>query len=124
MQLDLRIPTSPAADRSEPSADRPDATAAADPFRRDNDGYRRFRGGPRRGPHGAAKTSDEDLHLAITTLVDAREDLAAAYQLPTSERRQRREAFRAALAKVGLAGRFVDQVVMKHGREPPDCEAL
>lgn len=118
MQLDL-IPTSAPAAGSEPSGDRTDA----DPFRRDAEGTRRYRGSRgRRGPAGAAKIADEHIAMALAELAGARRELAAAYATPTEERQARREAFAGALAKIALAGRFVDQVLIAHGSLPSDCE--
>jgi hypothetical protein len=93
--------------------------------RPDGSGFHRFRGQGRRGPPAAAKALDEHLAMACDELVAAREQLAAAYAMPTEEREERaarREAFKTALAKLALAGRFVDDVILRHGGTPPDCE--
>lgn len=100
-----------------------DRARLGDPRNRpDRDGFHRYRGSGRRGPPGAAKAADEALAMALDELAGAREELRQAYATPPDERQARREALASALSKVALAGRFCDQLLIAHGRTPPDCE--
>ncbi len=77
---------------------------------------KRYRGRARRGKPPAARTDDEDLRYAVEAIEQSRKALAYAYspavaQLP---RIQREAAKRAALAHVGHANRFLDELLERH----------
>lgn len=84
-------------------------------------GCLRYRGGrPGKGQPPAALNDDQDLAAALDELAAGREALAAAHQVPRQHRRDRREAFAGALAKLALASRFLDEVLLRRGGTPGD----
>lgn len=83
-------------------------------WRIDARGRRNYRGcgarGRRERTQMATKTDLQDLDVAIAELAAAREMLVDAEKLDPSARD---EARRTALAKIGLAGRFLDEVLRR-----------
>lgn len=80
--------------------------------------WARYRGRGRRGRQAPAVDDDLDLRLAIAELTEARVQLAAAYRI--EQPREQRPAVRAALAKIALAGRLLDDLVLRRAGEACD----
>jgi hypothetical protein len=73
-------------------------------------------GHARRGAPDAATVDRADLDLTVRELVAARAALLEAHAMPDvtpEERREKREARAAAMAKLGLASRMLDDVVLR-----------
>jgi hypothetical protein len=79
--------------------------------------WRRYRGRGRRGrtPGFPAVEDDLDLKHAIGEVVAARELIRVAHEISKWRKVERREAFKVALAKLALASRTLDAVVMRRG---------
>lgn len=66
----------------------------------------------RPAPWSPAGRDDGELGLAVRELVAAREMLMAAHAI--SDRRDRSEALKVAIARLALASRAIDDVVDRH----------
>lgn len=84
--------------------------------------WRRYRGQDAKGAPAAAVVDDTDLALAVKEIVAARAMLAEAHRIDEGRKsRTRREAVATAVAKLALASRAIDEVVLRRGGEPGDC---
>jgi len=83
-------------------------------------GAARYTGRGKRGGPSHEEADDGDLADAIRELCAARAMLGEAYRMTGG--RARREAIAAAVAKAALAGRFVDDLVLRRGGRCPDVE--
>lgn len=88
--------------------------------RREVDGYvrRRHRGQPRRGMPSAETGDKLDALLALSE-IEAALRLFAKAELVGFDPLKRRELAKTALAKLGLAGRLIDSVLLRRGRVLP-----
>lgn len=71
--------------------------------------------GRQRGRQTLGVIDDHDLRLALDELLAGREALRVAYEISVWRREQRREAIAAAVAKLALASRAIDEVVERRG---------
>lgn len=79
----------------------------------------RYVGQSRRGTPSAATLDEQDLKQIAAELERARVGLQYAHALPTEiPRAQRKDAVRAALSRLDLAGRFIEDVLDRHNYEP------
>jgi hypothetical protein len=86
-------------------------------WREDGDGWSRYRGMGKRGQPAASITDAADVRYAIQSLTKAGEALAYAHSLSPDQhtKAQRNTAKQAALAQVAHAGRFIDELLERHG---------